>query len=337
MNGKKRLTIAEVARAADVSPQTVSRVINERPDVSPETRQRVQQIIDQLGYQPSAIARSLASRRTRTLGLITADFSDYFFTQVIAGAEAEARKHGYFFMLGSTERNPQDEPEYIRLLTERHVAGILFARPSTEPDDRHLLSVLRDGIPVVSTAYHIPGANLTVVDVDNVDGAQQATHYLIDCGRRQIAMITGPAAWKSVYDRTKGYSLALEAAGVAFDPGLIAEGDWSYDSGYRAMQTLLTRGVSFSALFAQNDQMAIAAMRALRGAGRRVPDDVAVVGYDDIPAAEYCDPPLTTIGQPMQEVGKEAARLLIQAIEEPGVTQGEVLLKAKLILRCSCR
>jgi DNA-binding LacI/PurR family transcriptional regulator len=336
MNGKKRLTIAEVARAADVSPQTVSRVINERPDVSPETRQRVQQIIDRLGYQPSAIARSLASRRTRTLGLITADFSDYFFTQVIAGAEVEARRHGYFFMLGSTERNPQDEPEYIRLLTERHVAGILFARPSTEPDNRHLLSVLRDGIPVVTTAYYIPGANLTVVDVDNVDGAQQATHYLMECGRRQIAMITGPATWKSVHDRTKGYGLVLEAARVAVDPGLIAEGDWSYDSGYRAMQTLLARGVSFSGLFAQNDQMAIAAIRALREAGRRVPDDVAVVGYDDIPAAEYCDPPLTTIGQPMQEVGKEATRLLIQAIEEPGVTQGEVLLKAELILRCSC-
>lgn len=336
MSSKNRLTIAEVAREAGVSTQTVSRVINERPDVAPETRQRVQQVIRRLGYQPSALARGLASRRTRTLGLITADFSDYFFTQVIAGAEVEARKYGYYFMLGSTERNPQDEPEYIRLLTEHHVQGILFARPSTEPDNRSLLGLLRDGVPVVTTAYHIPGAKLTVVDVDNVDGAQQATSYLLECGRHQIAMITGPTTWKSVNDRTEGYKLALEAADIRFDPSLIAEGNWSYPSGFRAMQELLARGHPFSAIFAQNDQMAIAAIRALREAGRRVPDDVAVVGYDDVPAAEYCDPPLTTIRQPMQEVGKVATRLLIQAIEQTGIDQGEILLKAELIRRRSC-
>jgi len=128
---RARVNIRRVAHEAGVSPQTVSRVLNNRPDVASETRQRVQEVIAQLGYRPSAIARGLSSRRTRTLGLITADFSDYFFTQVIAGAEAEARQYGYRFMLGSTERNPQDEPEYIRLLTEHHVDGILFARPST--------------------------------------------------------------------------------------------------------------------------------------------------------------------------------------------------------------
>lgn len=336
MDVKTRLTIAEVAREAGVSAQTVSRVINDRPDVAPETRQRVKQIISRLGYQPSAIARSLASRRTRTLGLITADFSDYFFTQAIAGAEVEARRQGYFFMLGSTERNPQDEPEYIRLLTEHHVQGILFARPSTEPDNRYLLSLLEAGVPVVTTAYHVPGVDLTVVDVDNVDGAWQATGYLLECGHRQVAMITGPRSWKSVNDRIWGYTLALEGREVTLEPGLIAEGDWSYQSGYQAMQELLARGLPFSGLFAQNDQMAIGAIRALREAGRRVPQEVAVVGYDDIPVAEYCDPPLTTIRQPMQEVGKVATRLLIEAIEEGGPTRGAVLLDAELIRRGSC-
>src|SRR5579859_1236877 len=130
MRSKDRTTISHVAREAGVSTQTVSRVLNDRPDVAPETRELVQQVIARLGYQPSAIARGLASRHTRTLGLITADFGDYFFNQVIAGAEIEARKHGYFVMLGSTERNPKDEPEYLRLLTERQVEGILFALPS---------------------------------------------------------------------------------------------------------------------------------------------------------------------------------------------------------------
>ena len=332
---RDRVNIRRVAREAGVSPQTVSRVLNNRPDVAAETRQRVQQVIAQLSYRPSAIARSLSSRRTHTLGLITADFSDYFFTQVIAGSEAEARKHGYRFMLGSTERNPHDEPEYIRLLTEHYVDGILFARPSTEPDNHYLVDLLRDGVPVVTTAYHLPGEPLTVIDVDNVDGGHQASTCLLEHGHRHIALITGPTSWKSVKDRSYGYTLALEAAGISIDPDLAVEGDWSFESGYRAAQELLIRGRPFSAIFAHNDQMAIGALRALREADRRVPEDVSIVGYDDIPAAEYCTPPLTTIRQPMREVGALATRLLIQAIEDSGGPHGEVLLKPELIQRGS--
>ncbi len=328
--------IKRVAKEAGVSTQTVSRVINNRPDVAPETRRLVQAVIARLGYQPNAIARSLVSKRTRTLGLITADFSDYFFTQVIAGAEAEARRQGYFFMLGSTQRNPEDEPVYIRLLTERHVEGILWARPSSEPDERHLTTLLEEGVPVVTTAYHLPTQKLTVVDVDNVEGAQQAVRCLLENGRGQIAMITGPATWKSAIDRTEGYRRALQARGIPFYASSVAEGDWSYSSGYRAMRDMLSRGQSFAGLFAQNDQMAIGAIHALREAGKRVPEDVAVVGYDDIPVAEFSDPPLTTIRQPMCEVGQVAARLLIKAIEEPKLVQPGTLLKTSLVRRRSC-
>ncbi len=332
----QRVNIKRVAQEAGVSTQTVSRVINNRPDVSPETRQRIQQVIRRLGYQPDAIARSLVSHRTRTLGLITTDFSDYFFTQVIAGAEAEARRQGYFFMLGSTQRNPEDEPVYIRLLTERHVEGILWARPSSSPDDQHLKALLEEGVPVVTTAYHLPNQTLTVVDVDNVDGAQQATRCLLEQGRRTVAMISGPATWKSAMDRSEGYRRALESAGLPFAPGLVAEGDWSHASGYRALRELLARGKPFAALFAQNDQMAIGAMHALREAGKRVPEDVAVVGYDDIPVAEFCDPPLTTVRQPMCEVGQLATRLLIQTIEQSDSPPAPKLLKTTLVKRKSC-
>jgi DNA-binding LacI/PurR family transcriptional regulator len=149
-------------------------------------------------------------------------------------------------------------------------------------------------------------------------------------------MITGPTSWKSVSDRIRGYALALEAAGVAFEPALVSEADWSPQGGYHAAQELLARSISFSAIFVHNDQMAIGALRAFHEAGYRVPQDVSIVGYDDIPVAEYCVPPLTTIRQPMREVGAVATRLLIQSIEAPGEFHGEVLLKTELIRRGSC-
>lgn len=333
---KKRVTIQDVAAAAGVAYQTVSRVINDKPDVAENTRRRVWQVIEELGYQPSVIARGLASNKTFTLGLITADFSDYFFAQAIIGAELEARKHGYFFMLCSTERNPDDEPEYLRLLTERQVDGILFSSPSTEQDNNHIVSLLRRGVPLVTTAYHIPGEEFSLVDVDNVDGGLQATRCLIAGGHRQIGMITGPSDWKSVKDREEGYRLALEEVGARFKRSRIEHGDWSYGSGHRAMKRLLEKAPHITALFVQNDRMAIGAMCALRQAGRRIPDDMAIVGYDDIPAAAYSHPPLTTIRQPMQQVGEVAARLLIELIGNPDAERKEILLKTELVRRGSC-
>jgi DNA-binding LacI/PurR family transcriptional regulator len=336
MKKSNKVTIRDVAAAVGVSYQTVSRVINDRPDVAEETRHRVWQVIEELGYQPSAIARGLASKRTYTLGLITADFSDYFFSQVIVGAEVEARKHDYFFMLCSTERNPDDEPEYLRLLTERQVDGILFARPSTEEDNRHIVSLLRRDVPLVTTAYHVPGEDLTVVDVDNVDGGLKATQCLIDGGHRQIGVITGPPDWKSVSDRNRGYRLALEQAGIPFDGSIVEPGDWSFESGYQAVGRLLERVPHLTALFAQNDRMAVGAMRVLREKERRIPDDVAIVGYDDIPMAAYSHPPLTTIHQPMREVGEIATRKLIELIDDPDAEREEILLKTELVRRGSC-
>jgi LacI family transcriptional regulator len=325
--------MTHVAREAGVSTQTVSRVLNDRPDVSPETRERIKDIIRKLGYQPNAMARSLASDRTRTLGLITEDFSDYFFTQVIAGAEEEARRHGYLFMLGSTERNLQDDPEYIRLLRERHVDGFLFSRPSTESGSIHIADLIRSGIPVVNAACYFPEEICTVVDIDNVTGGRLAAQHIKEGGHERVATIHGPAGWKSVSDRAKGFMHQLNTYGLSLKPQLVVEGDWSYESGYRTMQQLLSRGESFTALFVHNDQMAIGAMRALRQIGRRVPNDVSVIGYDDIPAAEFAVPPLTTVRQPMRELGAVATRLLIKAIEEGEQNDEEVFLQPELIIR----
>lgn len=337
MASKKHVTIWQVAEEAGVSIQTVSRVLNQRPDVSPETRQNILEIIERLGYQPNAVARGLASRRSRTLALITADFGDYFLNQVVNGAECVARAHDYIYMLGSTDCRPGNEPEYTRLLTERHVEGILFARAHGGAYESHLAKLVRSGIPLVSASFSLNTTPLTVVDVDNVEGGFNATQCLIEHGHSRIAMIKGPETFKSATDRLKGYLSALQAAGLSMDPALIVEGDWYYESGYTAMQTLLARRQPFTALFAQSDAMAIGAMRAMREADLRVPQDVSVVGYDDLPVAAFVDPPLTTIRQPMREVGETATQLLIQEIEEPGSIQTkEVLLRTEFIHRNSC-
>jgi DNA-binding LacI/PurR family transcriptional regulator len=221
------------------------------------------------------------------------------------------------------------------LLTERNVDGILFARPSTEKDDRHIASLIRQGMPLVTTAYFVPGEQMTVVDVDNIDGGHRATMCLIDAGHRHIAMIAGPD-WKSANERSQGYHLALDQANLPYDDALVRAGDWSYHSGYQAMKSLLAQAPHLTALFAHNDQMAIGAIRAVLESGRLIPDDVAVVGYDDIPAASYSYPPLTTIHQPMQEVGHIATQLLIETINNPGMEPKEVLLETELIRRASC-
>lgn len=333
----QHITIKDVAERSGVSIQTVSRVINNRPDVASETRQRIHATIDELGYQPFVNARGLAAKRTYTLGLVTADFSDFWFSQVVTGAEIEAQKIGYCFMLGSSACDPEDEPKFLRLLTERHVDGVLFVRGNCENEYNHLLRLNEFGVPVVTTGHHIPEIGLAMVDVNNIGGGYKATEYLIGLGHTQIAMITGPSDWKSVNDRTEGYLQALGTAGISVDQDLILEGSWLHRSGYEKTKLLLERKKPFTAIFAHNDRIARGAIHALYEAGFKVPDDISVIGYDDIPEAEFSDPPLTTIRQPMIEIGQAATNLLIQMIEDSIVTPKQIKFETTLIVRSSCR
>ena len=333
----QHITITDVAEQAGVSIQTVSRVINNRPEVSPETRQRIQATINELGYQPFVNARGLAAKRTYTLGLVTADFSDFWFSHVVTGAEKEAQKRGYCFMLGNSTCDPEDEPIFLKLLTERHVDGILFVRGNCENEYNHLLRLSEFGVPVVTTGHHLPDVGLSMVDVNNVGGGYKATEYLIGLGHNQIAMITGPSDWKSVNDRSEGYLQALQTAGISADQDLILEGSWLHQNGYEKTKLLLERSKPFTAIFAHNDRIARGAIHALYEAGFKVPDDFSVIGYDDIPEAEFSDPPLTTIRQPMDEIGQAATNLLIKMIEDLIVTPEQIMFETTLIVRSSCR
>jgi LacI family transcriptional regulator len=330
-----------VAAHAGVSHQTVSRVINGNGLVATETRQRVLQAIQELDYVPSALARGLSSDRTHTLGMVGVDVSDYFFAQAVAGAEAEARKHGLFLVIGSIEAAADgDERGYLRLMLERRVDGLVLARPVFGPDMSPLLASLAERLPlvVIAARLHVPGVD--TVEVDNRRGGLDATTFLIEQGHRVIATITGPLAWPHARDRLASYRVALRRAGLRADPALVERcGDWGPESGRAAAARLLQAKSSFTAIFAQSDLLALGAITELRARGLRVPEDVSVMGYDDIPVASFVDPPLTTIRQPMRQVGAKAVEILLDKIaavrSHASSRQRRHLLRAELVVRQS--
>jgi DNA-binding LacI/PurR family transcriptional regulator len=329
-------TIRDVAAHAGVSHQTVSRVINGHESVKEATRQRVLASIRALEYVPSPMARGLIRNRTHSVGMVTADISDNFFAQAVAGAELEARRRGYFLIVASVEEEARDDGRaYLRLMLERRVEGLILARPSSPVTSEQVLPTLRAGVPFVAIGSRVPGH--AVVDVDNVRGALDATTLLVDRGHREIATITGPLDWPSAQGRLAGYQAALRAAGLPEDPARVAQGrDWGLEAGQEAAAGLLARGTPFTAVFAHSDLSALGAIRAFRAQGLRVPEDVSVVGYDDIPVAAFFDPPLTTVRQPMREVGVLAARLVLDAVAADDGTDGrarEILLPAELVER----
>jgi LacI family transcriptional regulator len=334
----KGATIRDVARRARVSHQTVSRVINGHDSVTAETRDRVLRAIRELEYVPSAVARSLSSQRTHTLGMVTTDVSDHFFAEAVAGAEAEARKRGYFLIIGSIEEGSEDdERTYLRLMLERRVEGLIVAVPRLRLAEDDLLADAVARIPTVLVASDIelPGADH--VDIDNRRGGQEATGYRAAQKHRIFATITGPLDWPSARARLDGYRDALRDAGISADRSLVEPCvDWGLESGRRAADRLLESAPKLTAIFAQSDLLALGAIAALRARGMRVPEDVSVVGFDDIPVSSVFDPPLTTVRQPMREVGELAARLIGDRATSARKAKGtRHMLRAPLVIRGS--
>jgi DNA-binding LacI/PurR family transcriptional regulator len=333
--GAKRATIRDVAALADVSHQTVSRVINDHASVSGRTRERVLAAIKELGYVPSPMARGLMSNRTHTLGMVTFDLSEAFSARAVAGAEIEARRRNYYLIVGSVEESSHDEEGsgYLRLMLERRVEGLILARPGVIMAGEQLAGAASVGIPLVSIgSAELPG--FTLVDVDNRHGGFEGTAHLIAGGHRSIATIVGPLEWRSAQARLEGYRDALREAGIVEDPALVERvPDWGVESGYTATERLLARGTPFTAILAHSDLIAVGAIRRLRSEGLHVPEDVSVIGYDDLPIAAYVDPPLTTVHQPMREVGEFAAGLVLDRIAGVERDSGPYLLPASLVIR----
>ncbi len=326
-----RPTIRDVAAHAGVSYQTVSRVINGEPGVAPATRTRVEKAIAELGYQPNAIARSMATGSTRTLICLSPNLTDYTFACIIEGAQTEARKWGYALFSASAADAELFAELVQQMVGSRRVDGLMVINPYA--DSRH--AYVPAAVPTVFVGARPREGDVHSVALDDVEVGRMATAHLIERGHRRIAMITGPLAEDCSQDRVLGYKLALSQADIPFDPALQCEGDWSASSAYAACRHLLVGSAPPTAVFAQNDRMAIGVIRAARDMGLHVPGDLAVIGVDDMPLASYFDPPLTTVRQDLFAIGEQAARLLLLALQEPTAPPQHLRIPAQLVIRAS--
>jgi DNA-binding LacI/PurR family transcriptional regulator len=328
-----RATIHDVAAEAAVSAATVSRVLNGTANVMPETVARVRAAVTKLNFVPNSVARNLSLRRTNTLGLLFPEISGPFFSESLRGIEAVASAGGYNLLIYSMSAHTNTSAIATVPVGAHNADGLLIMGDAVTDD--FVRKLYASQVPLVLVYRSLPDLPLPSVTVENKDGARRLVEHLIGLGHRRIAFITGPQENEDTHWRARGYYEALAAHGLQADPALVVAGGFSEASGAEATRELLARGVVFSALFASDDEMAIGAMATLAAAGRRVPQDVAVVGFDDIVTARYVQPALTTVRAPTEQVGREAVRLLIAAIrgEPPPAT---VLLPVELVIRQSC-
>lgn len=328
-----RVTIRDVAQCAGVSNNTVSRVLNDRPDVSPVTRARVRQVMEELGYRPNSLARSLLRHESRTVGLVVTDCTNPNTARQIRAVQQTMAADGYAVMVFDTQEDAERQNAALRVLEEKVVDGIIIT-PATIHDDA--LVHLAQRLPITLLNREVEG--LTTCDVvlnDNLEGARVAVAHLIANGHTRIGYVTAARDVSTVRDRLRGYQVALADAAIPLDHRLVERGAITIEAAATATLRLLERRPPPTAIFAYNDFMAVGVLSALRNAGCRVPDDVALVGYDDIVYAPYLQVPLTTVAQQTQEMGVTAARLLLERLAGSEHPPQRVVLTPHLVTRAS--
>lgn len=329
-------TLLDVAAAAGVSVATASRAINAQPNVSPQTRARVLAAAEQLRFQPSHAARTLRTQRARVIGLIVPDISSIFYATALRAAEHTLRRQGYTLFITDTEEEAQLEAEAVEALLTHRVAGLILA-PTGGPAKPLRRALLRHPVPLVTIDNRVEDLDADAVLLDNIAGTRVLTNHLIDHGHRRIAHLGGLTRETSGAERLAGYRAALSEAGLRDDPALICEGDWSQEAGSRLMAELLALPVPPSAVVVASHSMVVGALLALRAAGKRVPDDVALVCFDDTPSGPVMDPPLTALESQDYDLGRLAAEMLLARLRSPDSRGGyEVRLPARLLVRRSC-
>ncbi|MFE2580668.1 LacI family DNA-binding transcriptional regulator [Streptomyces sp. NPDC059378] len=325
-------SIKDVAVAAGVSVATVSRVLNDHPSVSPTARERVLAAVGELGYRPNAVARSLRTDRTRTLGLVISDVLNPYFTELARFVEEEARALGYSVIIGNADERPGLQDHHVRTLLDRRIDGLLVS--PTDGCSPLMLEVARAGTPMVFVDRWIPGVDVPVVRSDGQAAIEALVAHLYGLGHRRLAIIAGPAATTTGRERIGAFRDALAAYDLPLPDAYIGQGDFQAESGRRATEGFLDLPEPPEVVFAADNLMALGALDAIRDRGLRVPHDIALAAFDDIPWFVHTDPPITAIAQPTGELGRAAVRALIDRIE--GRTPESVTLPARLVVRRSC-
>ncbi len=334
-----RVSIKDIAKAAGVSHSTVSRALSDSSLVSDVTKARVQHLAQEMGYSPNTLARSLVTRQTYTVGLVVTTIADPFIAEVVQGIEATAHDHGYTLILCNSGAEPEREIAAVEMLRSKRVDGVIVT--SSRIGALYLHHLERIGVPIVLINNHNEqsGRYTFTVTVDNCHGGHLATKHLIELGHRRIAHITAPADRSSAQDRMLGYHQALAEVGIEPDPTLLVPGNGRADGGEKALVDLMALEAPPTGVFCYNDMTAIGLIHAARRAGLAVPGDVSVVGFDDIPFASYCYPPLTTIAQPKVEMGQLAMEmaLSLMAMDTQGNEQelSNVVVQGRLVVRAS--
>jgi DNA-binding LacI/PurR family transcriptional regulator len=336
----KRVTSQDVANLAGVSRTTVSLVLNEVEGIhiTPETRQKVRDAAEKLGYIPNATAQALATRRARAIGLVMTRSphhiaSDTFLPQILGGLLDVVKQNKLRLLIESVEEEHQDRV-YLELARAKHIDGMILLTPRI--DDAGLKKLEEVDAPSVLMG-RLADSNLYSVDVDNRLASKQATQYLIELGHTKIACISNARpSYSAAPDRVLGYKDALLAAGIMPDDALIQYADFDPQSGFDCMQSLLASEKKFTAVFVASDNVAMGAKSALRAAGLRIPDDISIIGFDDIPWAQYSDPPLTTIRLPAQEMASKACLVLLDLIRGSEPEERNLILDTELVVRQSC-
>lgn len=336
--GSPLTKLRDVARHADVSAATTSRALSGKVFVSDELRRRVVKAAEELNYSPNGVARSMSLGRTLALGLVVPDVRNPFFTSVARGVEDAGQRAGYTVVLCNSDQRVEKESAYLSVLREQRVSGIILAPSGHEATDiRRLVGA---GMTVVLIDRAMPELGVSSVLVDNFAGAQRATQYLLDLGHRRIGVIAGAPDVSTARERVEGYTAALAEAGVSFDPTLVLYGDSKEETGHSGTLQLWSRSDRPTAIISLSNVMTTGSLLALRQRGARIPEDVSVISFDDLPYFELLAPPLTAIAQPTYEVGQCAGELLLDRIESGGNLASEpqeVRLPARLIVRGSCR
>ncbi|TIV68673.1 MAG: LacI family transcriptional regulator [Mesorhizobium sp.] len=326
-------TIADVARYAGVSVATVSHVMNRTRHVEPETAERVRAAITALRYSPNSLARSLRRGETKTIGLLLPDNSNPFFASVARQIEDAGFVAGYTVILCNSDGSAEKEERYLSVLMAKQIDGLIFAGSS---DHARVFASLSAAVPAVLLDREIHSVNVDSVLVDHDHGGYLAGSHLVGLGHKRIGVIGGPRDSSSSPARLRGFARALEEAGLALPPSSVVDSDYHFAGGRLAMERLLEQAPEITAVFACNDLMAMGAITALRSRGLRVPDDMSLIGFDDIPYAVTTWPPLTTIAQPVEKIGTRAVSLLLERVVEPEAPSRREVLTPVLVERESC-